>query len=245
MITPAPLTPDGNLKGTLEELLESGSTSNAALNRLLDDYTTYHATLVVVGGCFLLALLLFTGFCWRQYRGSRARGAGTRTFERRTYAGLGLLSVAVSAVLAVVVAANLSNALDARHGFSGVVTSLGSPPASSSLAGLQLEFSTWLQSGDAATPSPIEDRINDRLAWQQPKALITGVLLVLITAFSARAWRGLLWVSRVPARPWAARDRFRLAVAIGSVPICLLLMLMVIGNTQASVAPLTMTMLFG
>ena len=63
MITPAPPTPDGNLQGTLEELLESGSTSNAALNRLLDDYTTYHATLVVVGGCFLLALVLFTGFC--------------------------------------------------------------------------------------------------------------------------------------------------------------------------------------
>ena len=168
-----------------------------------------------------------------------------RTFERRTYARLGLLSVVVSALLAVVVAANPSSALDARHGFSGVATSLGSPPASSSRTELQLEFFTWLQSGEAATPSPIEDRINDRLAWQQPKAIITGVLLVLIAAFSARAWRNLLRVSRVPARPWAARDRARLAVAIGSVPVRLLLMLMVIGNTQASIAPLTMTMLFG
>ncbi len=238
-------TAAGNLQDTLEELLRSGSTSNPALNRLLDDYTTYHATLVAVGGCFLLALLLFTGFCWRQYRRSQVNGAGTRTFEGRTYARLGVLSVVVSALLAVVVAANLSSALDARHGFSGVVTSLGSPPASSSRAELQLEFSTWLQSGDAATPSPIADRINDRLAWQQPKAIITGVLLLLIAVFSGRVWRALLRVSRVSTRPWAGRDRARLAVAIGSVPVCMLLMLMVIGNTQASVAPLTMTMLFG
>ncbi len=36
-----------------------------------------------------------------------------------------------------------------------------------------------------------------------------------------------------------------LADDIGAIPVCLVLMLMVIGNTQASVAPLTMTMLFG
>ena len=102
-----------------------------------------------------------------------------------------------------------------------------------------------MQSGAASTPSPIEDRIDDRLAWQQPKAIITGVLLVLIAMSSARAWRTLVRVSRVAARPWAARDRVRLAGAIGSVPVCLVLMLMVIGNTQASVAPLTVTMLFG
>ncbi len=245
MTTPAPPTPDGNLQGTLEDLLGSGSTSNPALDRLVDDYATYHATLVVVGGCFLLALLLFTGFCWKQYRRSRAQGAGTPTFERKVYARLGLSSIAVSALLAVVVAANLSSALDARQGVSGVATSLGSPPATSGRAELQLEFSTWLQSGDPDTPSSIDDRIDDRLAWQQPKAIITGVLLLLIAAFSARVWRGLLRDSRASFRRWAARDRARLAAAIGSVPVCLLLMLMVIGNTQASVAPLTMTMLFG
>ena len=212
---------------------------------MLDDYAAYHATLVVVGGCFLLALLLFTGFCWKQYRRSLARGAGARTFERRTFARLGLSSIAVSALLAVVVAANLSNALDARNGFAGVVTLLGSPPAGSDRAELDLEFASWVQSGAASTPSPIEDRIDDRLAWQQPKAIITGVLLVLIAMSSARAWRTLVRVSRVAARPWAARDRVRLAGAIGSVPVCLVLMLMVIGNTQASVAPLTVTMLFG
>lgn len=243
--TPAPPAPSGSLQDTLAELLGSGSTSNPALNRLLDDYATYHATLVVVAGCFLLALLLFTGWCWKRYRSMRASGIGSRTFERRSYARLGLLSLAVSALLAVVVAANLGNALDARQGLSGVATSLGSPPAGSSKADLQEEFSTWLQSGDAARPAAIEDRIDDRLAWQRPKAIITGVLLVMIAGFGVRAWRGLLRLSRVRARPWPARDRARLAMAIGSVPVCLLLMLMVIANTQASVAPLTMTMLFG
>jgi hypothetical protein len=242
---PVPPTPDGDLQATLTELLGSGSTTNPALDRLLDDYATYHATLVIVGGCFLVALLLFTAFCWRQYRRSRADGAGTHTFERRTYGRLGLLSVVVSALLAVVVAANLSSALDARHGFTGVVTSLGSPPASTSRAELRLEFSRWLESGDAATPSPIEERIDDRLAWQFPKAIVTGVLLVLMAAVGARSWRGLLRAARAPARPRAAWDRAQRVVAFGSVPVCLVLMLMVIGNTQASVAPVTMTLLFG
>ncbi len=244
MTTPAPPTPDGDLPSILKDLLGSGSTSNAALDRMIDDYATYHATLVVVGGCFLLALLLFAGFCWKRHRRSRTRGVGPRTFERRTYARLGLSSIAVSALLAVVVAANLSSALDARHGLAGVVPSLDSPPASSGRAQLQLEFATWLRSGDAATPPPIGDRIDDRLAWQQPKAIITAVLLVLIAALSARVWRGLLRASRVSSRR-SARDRTRLAMAIGAVPVCLALMLMVMGNTQASVAPLTMTMLFG
>lgn len=245
MTTPPLPTPDGSLQDALDELLRSGSTSNPALNRLLDDYATYHATLVVVGGCFLVALLLFTGFCWRQFRRSRADNSGTRMFERKTYARLGLSSLLVSAFLAVVVAANLSSALDARQGLSGVASSLGSPPAGSSTAELQGEFTTWLQSSDGATPSLIEDRIDDRLAWQRPKAIITSVLLLLIAAYSVRGWRSLLRVSRVRGRPWTTRDRPRLVVAIGSVPVCLLLMLMVIGNTQASVAPLTMTMLFG
>ena len=38
-------------------------------------------------------------------------------------------------------------------------------------------------------------------------------------------------------------ERVQRAIAFGSVPVCLVLMLMVMGNTQASVAPLTMTML--
>ncbi len=244
-IAPAPPAPDGSLQETLTQLLGSDSTSNPALDRLLDDYAAAHATLAVMGGCFLLGLLLLTAFCWRQRRRSRAGGAGTRSFEYRTYGRLGLVSLVASALLAVVVAANLGNALDSRPGFAGVATSLGSPPASGSRAEVQLEFSMWLASGDPATPPPIEERIDDRLAWQVPKAIITGVLLALMAAVGGRTWRGLLRASRIPDRPRAARDRAQRAIAFGSVPVCLVLMLMVMGNTQASVAPLTMTMLFG
>jgi hypothetical protein len=41
-----------------------------------------------------------------------------------------------------------------------------------------------------------------------------------------------------------ARTRRRLAVVVGSIA-CLVLVAMVIGNTQGSVAPLTLTMLGG
>lgn len=83
------------------------------------------------------------------------------------------------------------------------------------------------------------------LCHANPKAIIASATLVLLAALSARAWHRLIRGSRVRADGWSAQDRARLTAAIGSVPVCVLLMLMVIGNTQGSVAPLTLTLLFG
>jgi hypothetical protein len=235
----------GTLQDTLAELLRSGSTSNPALNTLLSDYATYHAALVAVGGCFLLASMLLTTFFWKQFRRSPMTSSRRWTFERKSYAALGTLGIAVGLSMAVVVAANLSNALNARQGLSGVVEALGVPPAGTSKAELHQAFNTWLQSGDSSMPSLLKSRIDDRLAWQQPKAIIASTLLTLFLVCSAQMWRKAIKRSRVRAAGWSAKDRARLGAAVGSVPVCLLLMLMVIGNTQGSVAPLTLTLLFG
>jgi hypothetical protein len=234
-----------SLQDTLDELLQSGSTSNPALNRLLSDYSRAHTTVAVVGGCFLLALLLLGRFSWTRFRRAPQSNDRRWTFERKTYACFAVLGVAVGLLMAVVVAANLSNALDARQGLAGVVETLGVPPAGTGRDELHQAFETWLQSGDTAMPTLIESRIDDRRAWQQPKAIIVSALILLFAVAGGRTWRRLIRRSRVRADGWSTKDRARLVAAIGSVPVCVLLMIMVIGNTQGSVAPLTLTLLFG
>lgn len=223
------------LQSTLATLMESGTDDNPALNVLLSSYTRFHLVLVVVGGLFLLALALFSVFCWRRFTGSRGR-----TFERRTYFWFALLGTTVALLLAVVVAGNVSNALDPRPGFSGSFGLLAPPPAGTPSAALQESFTTWLRSGRPDRTAQVTQAIGDRLAWQRPKAIVCGVLLVLLVRLSVVVWRTLIRRSRVHERGGAL-----LLAGVASVPVCLLLMVMVMGNTQASLAPVTLTLLYG
>lgn len=234
-----------DLTTTLTALLESGVDSNPALTALLRDYTAYHVVLVVVGGLFLVALTWLSATMWRRWWRSRRTASGATGFERRTYASFGLLSAVVALFLALVVAANVSNALDPRDGFAGALGLLGVPKAGTSVAELQDAFTTWLTAGDDEVPSRVTEAIDERLSWQRPKAIITTVLLVGGVVLSAATWRSLVRRSRArpgrrPLREWGLS-----CVGVLSVVVCLLLMLMVMGNTQGSLAPLSLTLFFG
>ena len=234
-------SPTDTLRGTLRDLLASHA-DNAALERLLADYARFHLVLVVVAGLFLLALLALSAGCWRRYFLTRRSAAPSGTFERRVWGGFGLLSAGVASFLGLVVAANLSNVRDPRHGFAGALGLLGTPSPGSRRAALQASFDTWLAGGTGELPSPVVRAIDDRLAWQAPKAVVCSVLLVLLVAASVLLWRALLARSRTPEagplRAWAALGLLPVAAAA-------VVMLMVMGNTQASLAPLAMTLFYG
>lgn len=211
---------------------------NAAYDRLLSDYTSYHVAFLVVGGLFTIAIGIFCAYSWVRF--TRASTTGTRswTFERKTYFSFGALSLVTGLMMAVLVAANVSNTVNPRAGLAGVIGPSG-PPRAGVLA---QAFTTWLQSGSANVPPLIQSKVDERLDWQRPKAAICGVLLVAFVALSVRLWSRLL--TRAEARE---RSGHRLLLASGCVSVlaCLLLMLMVIGNTQASFAPVTLTLLYG
>lgn len=219
------------LRSTLASLMASGADDNPALNALLSDYVRFHLVLVFVGGPFLLAVGLFSVLCWRRFAGSRGR-----TFERRTYLWFGVLGTAVTLFLAVVVAANVSSVVDPRPGFTGSFGVIGSPPVGTPSAALQESFTTWLRSGRPERPAQVTRAIGDRLAWQRPKAIVSGVLLVLLVWLSVVVWRRLIRRSR---------GGVLLLAGVASVPVGLALMAMVMGNTEASFAPLTLTLLYG
>ena len=86
--------------------------------------------------------------------------------------------------------------------------------------------------------------LNECLAWKRPKALICSALLLLFVVLSAATWRTLIRRSRGPDAKWKLADSALLLAGVFTVAACLLLMLMVMGNTQAAVAPISMTMLY-
>ena len=236
---------ENDLQNTLDKLIESGSDDNPALNKLISDYTTYHLVLVVLGGLFCLVLALLGVYLWKGFRRTPTTDRGTSTFERRTYFYGGISSITVSLLMTLIVAANLSNVLNPRRGFAGTVNMLATPPSGSQAEKLQQAFNLWLQSGERDMPSLIQSHIDDRLAWQRPKAIICGLLLVIAVLLCARLWRSLVYASAERTAKRAPKELGLLALAVGMVVVCLVLMLMVIGNTQGSFAPISLTLIFG
>lgn len=218
---------DDRLQTTLDDLLRSGTESNPALNALLADYVRYHAAFIVVAGLFLLGFVALTVFAWRGFR-----TAERATAQRRTYLGFIIVSVLVGLMLALLIAANLSSVLDPRQGFAGAIGLLNAPRPQT--VDLQQAFNSWLQSGATEVPAIVQAAIDERLAWQAPKAIICTVLLAAFVALCFFCWRAFLRKPRaVP-----------LLAGLVTAFVCLILMLMVIGNTQGAVAPLALTLFY-
>jgi hypothetical protein len=236
---------NGTLQQTVQTLIQSGTNSNPVLGKLISDYTNYHVVLVVVGGIFLFSLILLNLFLWERFQKSPRTNTRQWTFEKKTYFYLGASSVFLSLFIALVFAANLSTVLEARKQFLVAVARLESPQAGTPKHERYQSFNAWLQSGNAQVPSPIQIKINKRLAWQQPKAITCSVLLVLFALLSARVWQTLIRTLRLASSGWHLKERALLLSGVLSVVSCSVLMLMVIGNTQASFAPIFLTLTFG
>jgi hypothetical protein len=205
-----------------------GSGSNAALDAILADYQRYHAVLVVVASILLVAVGALVVLCWR---GLRAAGRSTDGRTRRqtwTYAAFITGGILVGLFLALVLVANLSTVISPERGFAGVDQSGEA-------------FTAWVASGSASIPDAVQERVDARLAWQRPKAVIVTLLLLITVLGSVAIWRR--WLRHA----YASRGANALLLASGTITvvIALLLMLMVMGNVQASLAPVAITLVYG
>ncbi len=233
------------LRATLERLARPGAGSNAAFDRLLEDYARFHLVLAVLALSLLVASAAFVVSAWR-HRRSAPRPDGRRwTFERLTWSVAIVAGVAFGLIMALLVAANLSTAIDPLPGFRGSIPTIADQPPGSAGARTDGAFDQWLRSGDRAMPAGVRAAVDRRLGWQRPKAIVCAVLLVLVVLAAQRLWRSVLARSRRPGHHWTGGELARLAAALGSVVVGLLLVLMVLGNAQASLAPISMTLFFG
>src|SRR5690242_1372007 len=133
--------------------------ANPAYDLVLADDRNYHLVFLVVGGLFTLLLLLFTVFSSRRLHRAR-RG----TFERRTHLWSAIAGGALLLFMGVALWANVTSVADPGKTLAGTTFSpLGE---------------AWVRSGSAEISPALRQAIDDRLAWQRPKAVICFVLLV-------------------------------------------------------------------
>lgn len=236
---------DEVLQETLQELLRADASTNAALGVLIDDYSRYHAVLAGLGSCFTMALIAIGIAAWRRRRSEARRADGPSQFARRTYLACTIAALVIAAFLGLVAAANVSNVVHPREGLEGSVALLQSAPNDQTLAAFHAATATWLRSGSASVPAAVQARVDERLSWQRPKAVVSVALLALFVVFTMRAWRRLIAGSRIAGVRWNARRLALLAVGVFTAGMCVLLMLMVMGNVQASIAPLAATIFLG
>jgi hypothetical protein len=141
------------------------------------------------------------------------------------------VSLAIGLVMAVVTWGNVTSVVNPRQTLSGT--------------DLSPVGQTWLQSGRAQISPLLQHAIDERLAWQRPKAIICSVLLVAFVTLTVFLWRTLIRES-ITGRPFRKFSRrLMLGTGVLSAVSCLLLMLMVIGNTEGAFAPLFLTVLYG
>lgn len=143
--------------------------------------------------------------------------------------------------MAVVTAANTSHALEPVPGLKLMVD--GSAKSSDSTTSQAM--AAWVQSGSPDMPSALDSAIDDRLAWQQPKAIICAVLFILFVALGMRIWKTLIRQSREPQGVRRLKDKALLAGGVATVPLSLLLLIMAVANTQGAIAPIAITVLGG
>ncbi len=234
-----------NLQVTLNNLLQSGSGSNPAMNTLISDYTTYHIVFVAAGGLMVVIFALLSIFFLARWKRVPKTDKRKWTFEKATYFSFGALSIVVGLMMALIVTANATNVVDPQHGFSLLPDSLGASTADTQMGQLRQAFNTWLQSGNTDIPSIIQGKINERIAFHTTKAIVCGILLILFVVLSKFIWNTLIKRFRVREAKWRLKESALLASGVGMVTVSLLMMVIVVANTQSAFGPITLTLLYG
>lgn len=230
------MSPD-HLRQTLQTLLQADVSTSPAFDHLMLDYSNYHGMFLLLGIPITLLLSVVALMSWRKV--IHLWGQEARRTKRQLTAFLGVLSTSLTLFLGLVLLGNASNVLNPRHGFSSLVATLSPATPGSELAGLRHSFDVWMSSGSVALPETVRQHIQERLAWQQPKAVICGVLLVVLMALTVNFWtrNGQAEVTVI-----SPGNQVFLVLAVLALA---LLVLMFIANTQAAFAPITITMLYG
>jgi hypothetical protein len=227
------------LHATLNHMIQSGSWSNPAMHTLLTDYAKFHLVLVIAGGCTVIVLGLLSIIFWMRWKRTPNGDKHQWTFAKKVYFSFGLLSTAVSLLLALIVAANATNAFDPVPGFSLLANSTTTSDSSQ----LGHALNAWITSGNSTVPPLIQQKVQDRLAWQRPKAIVSGILLILFVVLSFFLWNALLQKTKGKASKWQMKEATYFICGIATLTFSFFLLVLVLANMQGAIAPLTITVL--
>lgn len=192
----------------------------------------------------MLLFVMLSIYFWRKFMKLPKSNFRKWSFEKKAYFGFGLGSIVMFLFMLLIVMANLSNVLNPQDGFKQTIPDIAVPQAGTQKALIYHAVNLWAKSGNDQMPSILQNEIKKRLSWQIPKAIICSVLLVVFFAFTNYIWQRLISFSQTSNPIWGRKEKVLIATGIVNIPITLLLMLMALANTQASFAPITLTLLF-
>ncbi|WP_428150203.1 hypothetical protein [Caulobacter sp.] len=220
--------------------------SKAAIDILVRDYANYHLVFAIGGALVVMAAFGLAALSVRALaRLKHTRPAHGIRFARWTYTAAAAAGLLTGAGMAVLVLANLGNALHPAAGFADAIKPISGQRAPSQRSAVQDAGAAWMASGEAAMPVVLRRAIEARLAWQAPKAALSLTGLTFAAVFSVQWWNRLL----KRARQTLPLSRFALTmgVAVGCLMalIVLLLIVLTLANLQASIAPIVLTLIMG
>jgi hypothetical protein len=214
--------------------------SNPAVKALINDFARDHFVVALIGGFFAAGLAMLSVILFRRYRSARHDVGSRSAAIAKMYFRAMLLSGFVGLSLGLIVFVNASTALNPAPGFFMAVA-----PTTPNGKVVDSALAEWIESGDTAMPAVLVNKVSERIAWQRPKAIISGSLFVLFGSFAAKSWRRRLRVLVIggPQRKTARFGPFVKEASLFS--LSLLTMVMFIANTGYATAPITITMFGG
>lgn len=227
------------LQTTISENVTNDWPTNPAIKLLVDDYAKYHTVLAIAGSVVLLILVILTISFWTRFKRISTPKKSKWPFNKKVYFSFSMFFMGFSLFFGLVVAANVSTALKPQPGFRLLAESTTTAPASAEGQAL----TAWIQSPDNTLPPVLEQKAQDRISWQRPKAIICGILFIASLIGSWYVWSYLLSVAQIENKLSGAKQKILIAVGVMGAFVSMLLIVMTLANMQGSIAPVAISVL--
>jgi hypothetical protein len=234
---------DSDLREIFTRIAQSGSTEFPAYTILLEDYWSFHLVFVVGAIVSLCCTVALTGLAWARLIQRKQNGRRPfPTFERRAHILFGVTGTIATLIMLVFFTANLGTVIAPQYGFLQTFPETSATIIEERPAGFNKAIKDWVKSGSPQMPAILQQAVDERLSWQQPKAAICITLFIILAVGTTLLWQHLIQRSRsdigLAGRKWQIITGF----AVLALPIIFLLWLMAIANTQASIAPIMISL---
>lgn len=219
--------------------------SDAVYEVLFNDFVNFHLVFAFGSAIFSITLLMVGVLCFDELSRSRSdRHHPSTRFEHRAcsvFAGASLAFGLVWALLAVV---NLTTVVEPGPGLANMLTAVGSDGRSQT-SDFDRAVDAWLPSETPAPPRVVSEAVDRRLAWQRPKAMISGFALVCLAVATSGLWRRLTASARRTQVATGPRSTLTGWAVYLAAPALFAAMVLTLANTQACLAPLLLTLSAG
>jgi Ca2+/Na+ antiporter len=212
------------------------------MHQIIDGYAKYHAVLAIVGGVFLLTLLVLSVKSWIKFRRVAKTGKFKWSFEKKVYFCFATLYAFVALFLALITAANVTNATNPLPGFTGGISSMTTDSYNKQL---YAAFNDWIVSGNTTAPNLVQQRIQHRRVFHTTRTVVGIVLLAVFTVLSISFWKTLVKKRKTSEAKWTLKETGMLLAGMAAVALALVMMIVVMANLQSAIAPIANTLQFG